>query len=195
MKTKRLWWTIRILLMPGGRKRADYARKNKIYAHLGQEVSIQSRIIPLYPELISIHDNIIIARNVSFCTHDVIHSIFNRLPEGRNKGFSFKERIGCIEILDNCFIGMNSTILYGTRIGPNVIVATGSVVTKDCEPDSVYAGCPARKIGTFEEYMEKRIKLESSGALPVTSHNQNLTEGEIKKAWDQFDHDHKDKDT
>ena len=70
-------------------------------------------------------------RNVDFCTHDIIHRVLNRLPEN---DYKLKEHIGCIEIMDNVFIGANSVILYGTKIGPNVIVASGSVVTKDCMP-------------------------------------------------------------
>ncbi len=79
MKSKRLWWSIRTALTRGGSRRADYARKNSIYAHVGKNVSIQSRVIPLYSELICFHDNIAVARNVDFCTHDVMHVIFNRM--------------------------------------------------------------------------------------------------------------------
>lgn len=111
---------------------------------MGENVSIQSRVIPLYSELIYFHNNIAVARNVDFVTHDIMHVVFNRLPEYEDT--HFRERIGCIEIMDNVFIGSNSVILYGTRIGPNVVVASGSVVTKDCEPNSVYAGTPAKKL-------------------------------------------------
>ena len=70
---------------------------------MGENVYIQSRVVPLYSELISFHNNITIARNVDFCTHDVIHGIFNRLAEEEKLGFKFSERIGCIEIMDNVF--------------------------------------------------------------------------------------------
>ena len=190
MKAKRLWWTLRTMFIRGGLKRADYARKNKIYAHVGQNVAIQSRNIPLYPELISLHNNIVLASHVVFCTHDVIHLVLNRLPENERKSYKLKERIGCIEIMDNCFIGANTIILYDTRIGPNVIIGSGSVITKDCEPNSIYAGCPAKKIGTFEEFVKKRILNESSGDFSTTVHNQNLTEEEVAKAWADFNRFH-----
>lgn len=48
----------------------------------------------------------------------------------------------------NCFIGAHSIVLPGIRIGDNCIVATGAVVTKDVEPNSVVAGNPARVIRT-----------------------------------------------
>jgi maltose O-acetyltransferase len=41
------------------------------------------------------------------------------------------------------WIGARSTIMPGVTIGPGCVVAAGSVVTKDCEPNSLYAGVPA----------------------------------------------------
>ena len=55
------------------------------------------------------------------------------------------------------FIGANSTILYGVRIGPNAIVAAGSVVTKDVPPGSVVGGVPAKVIGSFADVAQKRM--------------------------------------
>lgn len=66
-------------------------------------------------------------------------------------------KYGKIVIKDNCFIGLGSIILPGVTIGPNSIVAAGSVVTKDVEPDTVVGGNPAKKITTVPEYMEKCI--------------------------------------
>lgn len=186
MKAKRLWWTIRLMLTPGGMQRAKYAKKKMIYASMGENVFIQSRVIPLYSELIKFHNNIAVARNVDFCTHDIIHSVLNRTTDD----FNYRERIGCIEIMDNVFIGSNSLVLYGTKIGPNVIIAAGSVVTKDCEPDSVYAGCPARKVGSFSDFVKKRRAGEVNGTISTTLHNQKLTEEEIKNAWNVFEKSH-----
>jgi len=43
-------------------------------------------------------------------------------------------------------IGANATILPGKEIGEDVLVAAGSVVTKDLLPRKIYAGVPAREI-------------------------------------------------
>ena len=53
--------------------------------------------------------------------------------------------------------GAGSSILYDVRIGPNVIIGAGSMVTKDIPANSVAAGVPARVIGTFEDFVSKRI--------------------------------------
>lgn len=52
-----------------------------------------------------------------------------------------------------CFIGCNAIILPGVEIGNEVVVAAGSVVTKNIESNSLVAGNPARiirKISTKE---------------------------------------------
>ena len=63
---------------------------------------------------------------------------------------------GIIEIGNNVFIGMNTIIERNVKIGDNVVVGAGSVVTKDCESDSVYAGVPARKLMSIKEFFDKR---------------------------------------
>ena len=53
----------------------------------------------------------------------------------------------------------------GCKIGDNVIIASGSVVTKSVPTGSVVGGNPARIICTIEEYIQrnKRWNLDSKG--------------------------------
>ena len=51
-----------------------------------------------------------------------------------------------ITVGDGCWIGAGAVILPGTVIGDGVIIAAGAVVRGECEPHSIYAGVPARKI-------------------------------------------------
>lgn len=71
------------------------------------------------------------------------------------KRFNYKKYP--IEINDNVFIGAKAIIMGGVTIGPNVVVAAGSVVTKDVPENSIVGGNPARIIGSFDDFVEKRI--------------------------------------
>ena len=45
--------------------------------------------------------------------------------------------------------------LCDTRIGDNVVIGANSVVTHDLPSNGVYAGNPAKRICSFDEYKEK----------------------------------------
>ena len=66
--------------------------------------------------------------------------------------------MGTIEIFDNVAIGSDTTILFNTKIGPNAIVAAGSVVTKDVPEGVIVGGNPAKVIGYVDDLIEKRKK-------------------------------------
>ena len=52
-----------------------------------------------------------------------------------------------IPIIGNdVWIGMNSIIMKGVKIGDGAIIAAGSIVTKDVEPFSIVGGIPAKHI-------------------------------------------------
>lgn len=152
MTKKRLWQTIRLWSMIKSTDRVNYLKKNKIFGYIGENVLIMDRKIPLYAELIRIHNNVKIASNVTFVTHDVTHSMLNAML-GEKK---YHETVGCIEIMDNVFVGTNVTILNNVRIGSNSIVAAGAVVAKDVPANSVVGGVPARVICSLDEYLAKR---------------------------------------
>lgn len=161
MRLRMLWYQFRMLTIRDGVKRTAYLKKRNVYAGIGENVMIQSRKIPLYPELIRIGNNVRMASNVLFVTHDVVHNMLNRISPKTEKilvGGVFHEKVGCIEIGNNVFIGTGSIILYDTKIGSNVIVAAGSIITKDVPDNVVVAGIPAKVIGTFDTFLDKRIQ-------------------------------------
>lgn len=103
-----------------------------------------------YPWMITIGDHVRITEGVKILTHDYSWSVLKNY-QGCVLGAS-----GVVEIGDNVFIGMNTIIERNVKIGDNVVVGAGSVVTKDCEPNAVYAGIPAKKIMDLDEFLEKR---------------------------------------
>lgn len=96
-----------------------------------------------YPYLISIGNNCAIATGTRIHAHD-------DTPYKFTGGYA---RLGRVNILDNVFIGEHCSILPGVTIGPNVLVASGSVVNKDIPPNSCIAGVPARFYAKLDEYI------------------------------------------
>ena len=51
-----------------------------------------------------------------------------------------------IRVGSGVWIGARAILLPGVTIGDGCIVAAGSVVSKDCEPNGLYVGSPARRL-------------------------------------------------
>lgn len=128
---------------------AEYFRKQG--AQIGSNCRILVQNLGSEPFLIKIGDNCTIAPNVCFINHDASAGLFRKEIPNLNI-------FGKIEVKDNCFIGYGAIIMYDVTIGPNSIVGTGSVVTKDVPADSVVAGVPARVITTTNELKKRYIQ-------------------------------------
>lgn len=87
--------------------------------------------------------------------------MFNRNPH--YKGQFVKRYYGSITIGNNVMIGARSIVMYNVNIGHDVVIAAGSVVTKDIPDYSIVAGNPARVIGSTKDLLKKR--LEYSGEV------------------------------
>lgn len=61
---------------------------------------------------------------------------------------------GCV-VEEKAKVGANSTLLPGVVIGKNSLVGSGSVVTKDVEPDTVVVGNPAKYIKNVDDLRYK----------------------------------------
>lgn len=85
-------------------------------------------------KLISIGKNCVLTG----CTV-LVHDASSKLTKG-------KTTFDKVTIEDNCFIGWQSIILKGIKIGKGSIVGAGSVVTKDVPRGSVVGGNPAKVI-------------------------------------------------
>ena len=189
MTLKRLWQSFRLLTIRGSAARTEYIRKRHVYGAIGENCTIQKRKVPLYANLIKLGNNVHIASNVSFLTHDVSHLVLKNLPEASGIEGGIQERVGCIEIGDNVFIGSGVHILYDTKIGSNVIIGTCSVVTKDIPDNSVVAGVPAKVIGSFDDYVHSRLQ-QNTYPPNLKPRRQEASDALAKYLWQKFDKKH-----
>lgn len=151
------WAKIRLMLCSSGWKRAKYLKKKQVFYAMGDDCYYHTRDLPAEPFLVKLHDDVRIAAGVRLITHDIASYMVNKMPEYEQIGKAHYY-MGTIEIFDHVMIGANSLILPNTKIGPNVIVAAGSVVTKDVPEGVIVAGVPAKVIGKFDDFAKKRIE-------------------------------------
>lgn len=138
--------------LPSSSQRTRYIYKHKVFQECGENLFFQPRKLPADPKYIKLHNNVVVAADVTFVNHDVLYIMYRNMS---NKPAI--QHIECTEIHDNVFLGMGAMIMPGVSIGPNVVVAAGSVVTKDVPPNSVIGGNPAKVIGDFDTLYEKRV--------------------------------------
>lgn len=107
---------------------------------------------------IKIGSCVLIAHNVNIFDNDTHPTDFmerrddaeNIIFRGIRKNYPSLHSLP-IEIGDDAWIGCNSIILKGVKIGKGCIVAAGSVVTKDTPPFSIVAGNPAKVVKYLEQ--------------------------------------------
>jgi virginiamycin A acetyltransferase len=91
---------------------------------------------------------------------------------------------GNTEIGNDVWIGFNSTIMPGIKIGDGAIIATNSTVTKNVEPYSIVGGNPAKEIKKrfAKEQIEKLLEIKwwNWEIEKITENIQNLTSENIE---------------
>ena len=189
MRGERLKHTLRLFMLSSGTKRARYLKEHDVFGSMGDRYMIMNRIVPLYAKLIKLGSNVNLASKVSLVTHDVTHSMLNKCegadPSSQGNACNFHEKVGCIEIGDNVFVGAGTTVLYNVRIGSNVIIGANSLVNKDIPDNSVAAGVPAKVISSFEDYLEKR-KQEETYPIEIRPRGEAVSKALADWCWERF---------
>jgi acetyltransferase-like isoleucine patch superfamily enzyme len=111
--------------------------------YIGDDVIISTR------EHIRIGSRTMVAHGVQIFDNDSHpidardrHADYLNLIEGRPRTHSVPS--APVEIGEDCWIGTNSIVLKGVKIGDRSVVAAGSVITADIGDDCVAAGNPAQ---------------------------------------------------
>ena len=105
----------------------------------GSFIGKNTRIIA-YNKNVYIGENVLIAANCTLITRSHIYSDLE-IPI-KNQGYNDDS----IVIEDDVWIGTNSIILKGVKIGKGAIIAANSVVNKDVESYAIVGGSPAKLI-------------------------------------------------
>lgn len=115
---------------------------------LGHHVSINPFTVLNGQGGIDIGDNVRIAAHCNLVSFN--HGFDDPAVPVRKQEHSRKG----LTIEDDVWIGANATVLDGVTVARGCVIGAGSVVTRSTEPFGVYAGVPARRIGTRGEQRE-----------------------------------------
>lgn len=105
---------------------------------IGENFYSNHNLIILDGNKVTFGDNVFIAPNCCFYTagHPIDYNT-------RNQGLEYAKPI---EVGNNVWIGGNVVVLPGVKIGDNVVIGAGSIVTRDIPSNSVAVGNPCRVI-------------------------------------------------
>jgi len=111
------------------------------YKNIEKGVILESKLLldKVYPEGIHIGAGTLVGGHALILCHEHV----KRDPSNRRFPWVTHTYIG-----RNCFIGVRAIILPGVRIGNEVVVGSGTVVTKDVPSHSVVVGNPGRIVKT-----------------------------------------------
>jgi acetyltransferase-like isoleucine patch superfamily enzyme len=115
------------------------------YINIGNENFIGERVQVQGRGGIEIGNNCMIAANTFISSSS--HNFDNPLSDD----YLRREMPAKTKIDDFVWIGANSVVVAGIKIGHHVIVGAGTIVTKDIEAYSMVAGNPGRVIKKFNQ--------------------------------------------
>ncbi len=106
-------------------------------------------------------NSIKIGNKVNIQDGTVLHTLYQKstIEIGDNVSVGHNVTIHGAKIEKNVLVGMGATILDHSVIGENSIIAAGSLVLSGAilEPNSIYAGVPAKRIKEIEPNQSKEM--------------------------------------
>lgn len=182
MRIVRLYHSVRLLLCRKAKKRAEYLKKHNLLGAIGDNCKWGPWLLPPYAKLIKLHDNVIVHKTAHLVPHDMLNSFLSTAYPDAD--FGHREKLGCIELMDNVYVSMNVTIMPNVRINRNCIISAGSVVTSDIPENSIASGIPAKPTGRFDMFVALR---KMGKAQTVAFKNQELPDEIAAAEWERFE--------
>lgn len=148
--------------------------------YIGDNVSVRKAIIVAPTNKVTIKSHVGIGRGLTILTGNhirVVGRFFKSIkqdekPEGYNKDVMIEE---------DCWIGVNVTILQGVIVRRGATVAAGAVVTKSTPPYAVVGGVPAKFI-KFYWTIDQILEHESQLYKP----EERYTRDELEEFFQQY---------
>ena len=106
-----------------------YTKMFGMNIHETARIGFGARLDKTNPKGIYIGEESFVASSATILSHDYSRGLHQNTIIGKR-----------------CFIGINSIVMCGVRIGDEVIVGAGSIVTKDVPNNCIVVGNPARVI-------------------------------------------------
>lgn len=168
------------LLPLNGWQRAGLLRRMRYFHNLGERCYFAISNFGNEPYLIEFGDNVWVAAGVRFVNHDVSA----RMIGARHEPTRQYDRMGCISIGSNVFLGLNVVVLPGVNICDDVVVGAGCVVSRNIETPGVYIGSPPKLIMTIESYEEKLA--DRARVYPWIEHLGRISSSRLKQMRSDF---------
>jgi|SRR6185437_11560862 len=121
----------------------DDATNDFRHLSIGRRVFVGKNVSLDLPARIVIHDEAIISAGVTILTHADCGQ--------RQMSRYFPRKTGDVEIGFGSWLGANATVLCGVTIGNDCVVGASALVAESVPDGEIWAGVPARKIGTAAE--------------------------------------------
>ncbi|MCC8089042.1 MAG: gamma carbonic anhydrase family protein [Rikenellaceae bacterium] len=116
---------------------------------------------------------IIIGDRVNIQDGSVLHTLYKKsiVEIGNDVSVGHNVNVHGAKIEDNCLIGMGATLLDDVVVGTGSIVAANSLVLAGTriEPNTLYAGVPAKKVKDLSEENRSMVKKNAEGYLMYAS--------------------------
>ena len=97
-----------------------------------------------YKAFFDLGDDIIIQENCEISFNVTFINSSHRIGGGLHRAGNGTHQP--IVVCNGCWIGANVIIMPGVTIGDGCVIGAGTLVTKDCEPNGLYVGVPAKRI-------------------------------------------------